>query len=415
MEKVNNNDKERLSALAKEWMQIAKSSVMQERKARWRDINDLKSTHPVVRTDAFILPGFVSESELLCTDLQLRQVERYMAGLLRQYREIGDDVVLESYFRIPWKIDSTDMGVTVTMHKAVNGQGDEPGYSFENPIQKPEDIVKLKKRRFSADQEATIAFQEKLDNAFDFVLPTRIGNMDYTFSGFGHNMMTGNQYCGITVELFKLLGYETLMYWMYDEPEAVHGIMEYLTEDRISLFRFLEEQRLLDYNTDNQFAGSVHYGYCSDLPQPDTPRPVRLSDLWCWCEAQETIVMSPKMYAEFVAPYLGRIGRLFGHVVYGCCERFDDRFDIITEELPNVRVFSTAKWNDLGHLAQLCSGRQAIFRKLAPEHISGAKPRWESFEADVRRTYEATGGRNTALMFGDLYCVNHDGTDCGMR
>lgn len=148
MERVNDHDKARLSALAKEWMQIAGSEKMQERKARWRDINDLKSSHPTVRTDAFILPGFVTEGELKCTDVELRQAERYMTGLLRQYHEIGDDVVLEPYFRIPWKVDSSDMGVAVTMNKAVHGQGDEPGYSFENPIRQTGDLLQAGPRAF---------------------------------------------------------------------------------------------------------------------------------------------------------------------------------------------------------------------------------------------------------------------------
>lgn len=413
-ERVNGQDRARLSALAQEWVEIATSPIIKERKERWRAINDLKSDRPVVRTDAFLMPGFVTENDLSCIDPELRNVERYMVGLLRQFHLIGDDVVWEPYFRIPWKIDATDMGVTVTMHKAKNDAGpgeistEQVGYSFENPIRAPKDINRLRKREFSVDREATLAFQDKLDTAFDGILPTRIANMDYAFNGFGGNIFTGNFYCGITVELFKLLGYETLMYWMYDEPEIIHRVMDYLTEDKIALFRFLEEEQLLDFNTDNQFAGSVHYGYCSYLPQVDTPRRAKLSDLWCWCEAQETIVLSPEMYAEFVAPYMGRIGRLFGLVFYGCCERYDDRYDFITRELPNLRGFSTTKWNDLQHIFELCDGKQMIFRKLAPENISGEKPRWEDFEADVRITFEATKGKNTVCQFGDLYDVNHD-------
>ncbi|MCL2163081.1 MAG: hypothetical protein FWH55_01535 [Oscillospiraceae bacterium] len=426
---VSDNDKARMSTLATEWMKIANSSEMQELKEKWRDINDLKSNVPVVRTSAFALPGFVKDNELLCEDPKLRLVEKNMFGLLKQYHIIKDDMVIEPYLRIPWEIYCTELGVDVAVKYSSNNNGDELAYAFENPIRDPDDIQKLRKRRFFVDREKPLEFQEKLDTALSNAMPVKVGNISFTNGASFFQMQTvkdsfnsnkeainssstgilvGNNYCGVTVELFMLLGYERLMYWLYDEPEAIHAIMAYLTEDRIALYQFLEKEQLLDFNTDNQFVGSVNYGYCSELPPVETKRPAMLKDVWGWCEAQETVVLSPEMYGEFVAPYMGRMGSMFGRVAYGCCERLDDRYDIITKEVPNVKMLCVTRWNDLKSLAEQCEGKQAFFRKLAPEYISGAKPSWESFEDDVRNTYEATRGKNTMLIFEDLYDVNHD-------
>jgi len=403
-------DMQRLQEIAKEWMEIASSPAMEERKRLWKACRDLKSERPMIRFDAYFLEGYIAEEQLVCQDTQLRDIEKMMLGMIRQYKEVGDDIVLNDYFRIPWKIDATSMGVECTKQHTADQQGKESvGYAFEHPIKEPEDMEKLLERTFSVDKEATLGFKDKVEEAFGGVLPVKVGNTDYFMEDFGYNICTGRNYCGITYELFKLIGFETMGYWMYDEPDCIHTLMEYLTRDRIKYFRYIEEEQLLDFNTDHQFAGSVSYGFCSDLPQVGTDRPAKLEDVWSWVEAQETIVLSPSMYKEYVAPYIGRLGRLFGMNHYGCCERHDDRYDIITEELPKIRCFMAAKWNDIFRLGEQCSGKHVLVKKPAPEFLSGVTPMWDKFEAEMRDTYQATnGGKNLEIIFGDLYDINKE-------
>ena len=406
MSTLASRDITRLRELAHQWMEVATSPAMDEKRKGWKATRDLKGERPMIKCDAFLLDGYITDDQLQCQDLELRLVERGMLAKLRQIREVGDDFVINPVFRIPWKVDASDYGLEAAVHHAENHGA---AYSYENPIQEVEDIDRLKKRTFSVDRDATNAFKEKMEYIFDDILPVRVGNIDYIFSGFGNNVMIGNFWSNSLFELFKYCGYERLMLWMMEEPEAIHALMKFFTEDKINYLHFLENERLLDYNTDAQFVGSVSFGFCSDLPACDTPRPAKLKDLWGWIEAQEGIVISPACYEEFVAPYLGMLSREFGLVQYGCCENHSDRYQQIIKECPNVRAFTTTyKWNNIQKLYDQCKGKQVIVCKPSPENICSAFPMWESYEKEMRDLRDITGGKNLEILIGDIITVNGD-------
>lgn len=395
-----------LRELAYQWMEIATSAEMKQRRKDWGAIRDLKGEHPMIKCDAFLIDGYVPEETLICQDKEYRQTEKMMRGLLRQYREVGDDVVLNDVWHIPWKVDSTEYSQELIVQRVSNGIG----YAYKNQIEKVEDIDKLKKRSFSVDRKSTNDYREKMEYAFDGILPVRVGNVDYAFDGFGFNFLTGNYWCNPLTELFKYVGYERLMVWMVDEPEAIHSLMQFFTDERLRELHFYEEQGLLDCNTDGQFAGTVSYGFCSDLPQRQSEqKPAALKDLWGWCEAQEDVVISPNYYKEFVAPYFAQLAKEFGLVHYGCCERHDDRYSRIVEAIPNVRSFTaTYKWNNIRSLYEQCHDKQAIVCKPSPENICSKFAMWEGYETELRNLAAITHGKNLEIIIGDIFTVYGD-------
>ena len=74
------------------------------------------------------------------------------------------------------------------------------------------------------------------------------------------------------------------------------------------------------------------------LPAPGAKEKVTLKDVWGWAESQEAANISPAMYKEFVLPYLAKLSERFGLVYYGCCERVDDRIEMIIDAIPNLRL-----------------------------------------------------------------------------
>lgn len=400
------SDRIRMQDLANQWMEAASQPLMAQRRKDWQACRDLKGEHPMIKCDAFMLDGFVTDAELICRDPELRRVERKMTGLLRQFRTVGDDLVLNDTYEIPWKIDCSGFNLDATIHRADSDDSNFSAYSYENPIQKPEDVELLRPQEFSVDRKATLVFRDKMEYAFDGILPVRVGNLDYTFNGFGENLMTGNNWCNPLFQLFKFAGYENLMIWMMEEPEAIHAMMRFFTDDLLRYYHFAEEEGLLVYNADANFAGSVSYGFCADLPRGDSKTPASLKDCWGWCEAQEGIVISPNHYREFVAPYMGQLAQEFGLVQYGCCERHDDRYDIIMEFLPNVRAFTTTcKWNNIRALHEQCQGKQVIVAKVSPENICSEKPMWELYDKELRELRDITGGKNLEILIGDIITV----------
>jgi hypothetical protein len=351
---------------------------------------------------------------LRCADPFLRSVEKAMRIKLRQAEELGDDLVIEPHYQLGWKMIFSDYGVPVEIRTAP-GKDESIAYSFSFPIATPEDVQKLKPRTFAVDRLKSLRRKETLEDTMGDILPVRLGNYDpfvYEFDvgEFGDLGFTGNYFFGLTWQVYRFIGNQGLLYWVYDAPEAIHQLMAYMLEDRLALFDYFEREGLLALNTDSQMAGPRSYGYVSDLPEPGSRDHVTLKDLWGWAESQEAENISPAMYNEFVLPYLARLSERFGLIYYGCCERVHDRLPAIMAAIPNLRSVSVSGWSDLAKTAEMLGRKYVYSRKPTPAHISGANPNWELLEKDLRTTYAAARDCNLEILFRDVYTTAGDRT-----
>jgi hypothetical protein len=304
----------------------------------------------------------------------------------------------------------SDYGVPVEIRSAVCPQA-SIAYTFSFPIATPDDVHKLRKRRVTVDRAESLRRKDILEDAVGDILPVRMGNFDpfvYEFDvgPYGDLGFTGNFFFGLTWQVYRFIGNEGLLYWVYDAPDAIHQLMSYMLDDRIAMFEYFEREGLLAANTDNQMAGPRMYGYVSDLPEPNGGGPVQLKHLWGWAESQEAANISPAMYQEFVLPYLARLSERFGLVYYGCCERVDDRLEAIIQAIPNLRSVSVSGWSDLRRTAEILGREYVYSRKPVPAHISGAVPHWELLERDMRDTYAAARDCNMEILYRDIYTIN---------
>ena len=116
-------DRARLREMALRWMEIAVSDDMQEKKSAWKSVHDLQAKRPVILFETLSVAGFVRDEELLCEDELLRNVERTMLYSIRQHETVNDDLVLEPYFRLAWKVRKSDHGVKIIEHHAEDSMG----------------------------------------------------------------------------------------------------------------------------------------------------------------------------------------------------------------------------------------------------------------------------------------------------
>jgi hypothetical protein len=116
------------------------------------------------------------------------------------------------------------------------------------------------------------------------------------------------------------------------------------------------------------------------------------------------------MYGEFVLPYLAKLSERFGLVYYGCCERVDDRLEMILAAIENLRSVSVSGWSDFAKVAELLGERYVYSRKPIPAYISGPQPDWDHLEQDMRDTYAVARDCNLEILFRDVYTVNGDRT-----
>ena len=382
---------------------------MSQRKKLWKALHDLKPLRPMILFEPYLLDGYLSDYQFRCIDINLRNIETKMMFQIRQYEQLGDDIVLEPYLRLAWwgkglSVIGKEYGdIKIEEHGAR-----EPSLAYLSnfPIKTPDDIKKLKPRVFTIDRKPALNLKEILEDIFGDILPVKLGNVDNFDSILGSQIFIGNYLVGITYELFTLIGFEKMMLWSYDFPDSIHELCRFLTDDRINFYEFLLKEKLLAFNTDNQFAGLSSYGYVSDLPEPGTSKEVELKDLWVWPESQESQTISPLMFNEFYLPYIAEIANKFGLSYYGCCETITDRFEYIEKAIHNLRVVSVSGWSDFKKAGELLGNRYVYSRKPVPAYVSTESPNWDLVEKDALQTKNATKNCCVEIIFRDIYSSN---------
>lgn len=406
---VEQQERNTLRALATRWMEHAANPIMAERRRLWRAVKDLRMERPVILVETCMLPDYIGHDEMFCQDPYLRNIEKSLFEIVRHADEIGDDIVVEPYFRIPWELQMSDYGVPLVAHHASATDGSDVGYTFDFGVQSEADVDKLHLRTRCVDRELSLRRLDLLLDIFGDILPVRLGGYDWFDPDPGYRPWLGNVYGALTMDLFKMIGNKNLLYWVYDNPALIHRLMKLIRDDRIDHFQFLEREGLLYRNSDAWMPCPGSYGYVSDLPAPtDHDENVKLKDCWVWVEAQECQPISPKMFGEVFLPYVAELAKMGGLAYWGCCEQIHDRFEYIAAAIPNLRGVSVSGWSNPFKTAELLGKKYVYSRKPTPAYISGSNPDWELVEKDVRDTLTAARDCNLELCFRDIYTVNGD-------
>jgi hypothetical protein len=397
-----------LRNLAVRWKEHASRPVMEERRRQWRAVKDLQAERPMILVETCMLSDYIGQDELVCRDPYLRNIEKSLFEIVRHADEIGDDIVVDPYFRIPWDIEISDYGVPIVATHVQACDGSDVGYSFNFGVQSEEDFEKLHLRTRRVNRRETARQKDMLEDIFGDILPVKVGGYDPFDPDPGYRPWLGNLFGGLTMDLFKLIGNDNLLLWVYDEPELIHKMMELIRDDRQAHFRFLEREGLLYQNLDTWMPCNGSYGFVSDLRRIDEDGEVCLKDCWCWTESQESEPISPSMFNEFFLPYIAEVTRPFGLTYYGCCEGLDDRFEYVRQAIPNLRVVSVSGWSDLFKMGEMLGKDYVYSRKPTPANISGANPYWDLLEKDVSNTLAAAKNCNLEFCYRDIYTINGD-------
>ena len=406
---VTAKDREAIREIAKKYREIAENPVMKERKRLWTASHDLKSERPMFLFEPFWLDGFLDGYEFKCEHPLLRNVEERMIFDIKQYEELGDDIVLEPYFRICWfdpknlVVNPSDYGeIKVQQREA---KGDSIAFLSDFPIKTPDDVKKLRHRELTFDPEPSLKMKAFLEEMIGDILPIRLENYDNFFHNQGNHPFVGNMFIGLTRDVFELIGAENMMFWMFDEPDALHELCRFLTDEKMAFFEFLRKEKILAANANNQFCAPSTYGYISELPNLSDEPLDNFKDMWIQAESQETQMFSPSQFAEFFLPYLAEISNEFGLTYYGCCETVNDRFDLITGAIKNVRCMSVSAWSDPYQCAELFGKNVVYSKKPCPAYVSSAVPQWDAVKKEAEQVAEATkaNGCNVDVIFRDAY------------
>lgn len=195
---------------------------------------------------------------------------------------------------------------------------------------------------------------------------------------------------------------------MYDRPEWLHQLMEFITEGHLRMLRYLEGNGHLTLNNRNHYPDSGGIGYTDELPVADFDgNCVRLCDLWGFGVAQEMSEVGPKFHEKFVLDYQLRILKYYGLNAYGCCEPLSNKFEMLKRKVPRLRWVSVSPWCDTEKAAEALEDKYIYSWKPNPAMIVGNFDH-ERIGEYIGRTLKVAKDCIVEIILKDIFTINQE-------
>jgi hypothetical protein len=382
-----------LRRLAANVAELAARPIEGKKRDLWYRHNALEVTRPVIFCDPENgWNEIIRPAELTCHSPLARRWEMHLRKEIFWGTEMCDDYTVEPYFNV-FHIHSGGIEEWGLKEETVSG-GDGGSYRWESPIKTMDDLGKLRFPTVQVDWPATNRVRNQANEILGDLLAVRLHtNWWWTL--------------GMTMRVAFLRGLAQMMYDMVDNPDLLHGIMAIMRDGTLSLLDALERDGLLSLNSDGTYIGSGGLGWSHELPAADFAGKVRTIDMWGFAESQETVGVSPRMFAEFVFPYQLPILERFGLNCYGCCEPLDARWHIV-EKTPRLRRVSVSAWANLEKMAEKLGDRYIFSWKPSPADLAMPTIDEDKLREGLRRTFQLTRNCRVEVLMKDNHTIGNN-------
>ena len=382
-----------LRRLAANVAELAARPIEGKKRDLWYRHNALEVTRPVIFCDPENgWNEIIRPAELTCHRPLARRWEMHLRKEIFWGTEMGDDYTIEPCFNV-FHIHSGGIEEWGLKERTVSG-GDGGSYRWESPIKTMDDLGKLRFPTVQVDWPATNRVLNQAKEILGDLLAVRLHtNWWWTL--------------GMTMRVAFLRGLAQMMYDMVDNPDLLHGLMAILRDGTLSLLDALEREGLLSLNNDGTYVGSGGLGWSQELPAADFNGKVRTSDMWGFAESQETVGVSPRMFAEFVFPYQLPILERFGLNCYGCCEPLHTRWHVV-EKIPRLRRVSVSAWANVEKMAEKLGDRYIFSWKPAPVDLASPTIDEVRIREGLRRTFQVTRNCRVEVLMKDNHTIGNN-------
>lgn len=390
--KINQNDKEVLRALATKYMSYALSECNDKNREMWRALNSLNMQKPMITIDQMPWHELTLDESLCCIveNDYFRKVEWKLRTEIYKWEHLRADMVLNPYIILPRPIINTGFGMTT-----VKSDNDSKARShlFEDQLEEMEDVEKIKFPKLSLDAEKESRILFAAQEIFDGIAPIK-------WSGI-------TVHSGLWDQISFWKGVENCYIDLIDRPELIHAILDRYTNAHLSYIKEINALGVYDTVSNN-----CHCSYTFDNETHATDGVAvhaTTHDGWTFSMAQLFTSVSPATNEEFELPYMSKLFSHYGSVYYGCCERLDDRLDIINK-LPNIRKISCSPWSDRENFAANLPKKYIMSNKPSPSFLATSTFDESAVRQDLRRTIKVAKdhGLCLELLLKDLSTVKCD-------
>jgi len=341
---LTTNEKQILRALVGEYMGYATLSVQQEKIALWRALNRCEMQRPMVTIDQ--LPWHeLSCEELACqideANWYWRRVEQQLRQAIYKWKHFSVDMVLDPFIALPKAVERTGYGMFPQIEWLGISQ------HFTNQFETIEDAAKIKDEQIVHDEAQTAEYLTQAQEIFGDLAPIKMVGVTF--------------HLGVWDKISTYMGVDECYYAFYDAPELLHAVMERMTASTIAGIEAANAMAL--HNDHATLCHCSHIFTDELLPGCGGGLGPVSQNCWSFGLAQLMTAVSPELFEEFELPYISRMATHFGAIYYGCCDRLDDRLDLV-KRIPNLRKVSCSPW----------SRRENFAEQLGPALVFSAKP-----------------------------------------
>lgn len=388
---ISAKDRDVLRHVASQVAELAARPIEREKRDLWYRHNALEPTRPVVFCDPEnswneIIPA----NHIRCVGELARRWEMVLRKEVFWGTQMLDDRVIEPYFNVPHVYTESDWG----MHHTIIGGGNGGSYVWDSPIKTYNDLDELRFPEITVDHKATDRVLDLASETLGDLLTVRLKTAWWWT-------------LGMTWTLVNLRGLAQMMYDMIDYPDELHRLIAFLRDGHLAKLDFLEQNGLLSLNNDGTYVGSGGFGWTHELPQAGFDDRVRTCDMWGFAESQETVGVSPQMFAEFIFPYQVPILERFGLNCYGCCEPLDKRWHVV-EQVPNLRRVSVSPWADHVKMAEMLRDRYIYSMKPRPVDLAMESFDEDRIRVDLREVLHVTRDCRVEVIMKDNHTIRND-------
>jgi len=387
---VSDEDRQILRKLAEKVANLAKDKSQAEKIKLWKDHNTLRVTRPLILCDPENgWNEIITEDLLQCKGNLARRWEMVLRKELFWGEKIKDDKPIEALFDIGYTYSEEDWAGERDL---VKGGKEGGSYVWDSPVKSLKDIDKIRIPKIEVDYKTTNETLELAKDVFKGLLEVRLRGIWWWSFGF-------------TLDLVKIIGLNNMFLLFYDNPQLIHQVNKKISEGYQKKLEFLEKNNLLSLNNDGTYVGSGGLGYSDQMPSKNFDGiHVRPEDMWGHFESQETSVVSPDMFEEFIFVYQLPIIKKFKLACYGCCEPLDSRWHII-KNIPNLRRVSVSHWADNAKMAEYLQDKYIYSMKPTPADLAVPEVDQDYIRKKMTREMEITRGCVLEVIMKDNHTL----------
>jgi len=352
-----NNGKDRtvLRDLVQQYLDICSKDVQAERRDLWRQHNSFIRTPVLIYVRAFAWSE-MPKSHCGCEDPFYRGYEGFFRRMLF-WDTFDDDSIFEPWVTVNAACVTPKEGVWGLPIRWISGDDPRGAKQMDPPIKTPEDAQRMVAPHHVIDEEETARRAARVHDAIGDIITVVVDRAPV------YRMWNGD----ISTLLARLRGLDQIMWDMMDRPEWLHDVLAFM---RDGILRTHEEaEKAGDWALcDHQ---NQAMPYAEELPDPAADGPgVTRDKLWYYSASQETTLIGPRRFDEFMFQYQLPIMEKFGLVAYGCCEDLTRKIDVL-RQLPNLRRIGVAPVADVAKCAEQIGEDYILSYRPSPTDMVG--------------------------------------------